>query len=74
MEVSPVVRQDDKTSYIAVKLTRASDDASIDAVNAHASTSRDDKLKMCIRDRRQRPAVRSCSPNGGGLGCKIQEG
>ena len=35
VEVSPVVRQDDKTSYIAVKLTRASDDASIDAVNAH---------------------------------------
>ena len=35
VEVSPVVRQDDKTSYIAVKLTRASDDASIDAVSAH---------------------------------------
>ena len=35
VEVSPVIRQDDKTSYIAVKLTRASDDASIDAVNAH---------------------------------------
>ena len=35
VEVSPVVRQDDKTSYIALKLTRASDDASIDAVNAH---------------------------------------
>ena len=34
VEVSPVIRQD-KTSYIAVKLTRASDDASIDAVNAH---------------------------------------
>ena len=34
VEVSPVVRQDDKTSYIAVKLTRASDDASIDAVQA----------------------------------------
>ncbi|QLF52771.1 OmpA family protein [Actinomyces sp. oral taxon 169] len=46
VEVSPVVRQDDKTSYIAVKLTRASDDASIDAVNAHASTSRDDKLNI----------------------------
>ena len=35
VEVSPVIRQNDKTSYIAVKLTRASDDASIDAVNAH---------------------------------------
>ena len=46
VEVSPVVRQDDKTSYIAVKLTRASDDASIDAVNDHASTSRDDKLNI----------------------------
>ena len=34
VEVSPVVRQDDKSSYIAVKLTRASDDASIDAVKA----------------------------------------
>ena len=45
VEVSPVIRQD-KTSYIAVKLTRASDDASIDAVNAHASTSRDDKLNI----------------------------
>ena len=46
VEVSPVIRQDDKTSYIAVKLTRASDDASIDAVNAHASTSSDDKLNI----------------------------
>ena len=46
VEVSPVIRQDDKTSIIAVKLTRASDDASIDAVNAHASTSRDDKLNI----------------------------
>lgn len=46
VEVSPVVRQDDKTSYIAVKLTRASDDTSIDAVNAHASTSGDDKLNI----------------------------
>ena len=35
VEVSPVIRQDDKTSIIALKLTRASDDASIDAVNAH---------------------------------------
>ena len=35
VEVSPVIRQDDKTSIIALRLTRASDDASIDAVNAH---------------------------------------
>ena len=40
VEVSPVIRQDDKTSYIAVKLTRASDDASIDAVQA--SSYKDD--------------------------------
>ena len=40
VEVSPVIRQDDKTSYIAVKLTRASDDASIDAVKA--SSYKDD--------------------------------
>ena len=40
VEVSPVVRQDDKSSYIAVKLTRASDDASIDAVKA--SSYKDD--------------------------------
>ena len=37
VEVSPVVRQNE-TSYIAVKLTRAKDDASIDAVNAHPSS------------------------------------
>ena len=35
VEVSPVIRQNDKTSIIAVKLTRAKDDASIDAINAH---------------------------------------
>ncbi|OLO73268.1 flagellar motor protein MotB [Actinomyces oris] len=40
VEVSPVVRQDDKSSYIAVKLSRASDDASIDAVKA--SSYKDD--------------------------------
>ena len=46
VEVSPVVRQDDKTSYIAVKLTRASDDASIDAVNASSYSSKDNKLSI----------------------------
>ena len=44
VEVSPVVRQDDKTSYIAVKLTRASDDASIDAVNAHPFSDNKNKV------------------------------
>ena len=45
VEVSPVVHQDDKTSYIAVKLTRASDDASIDAINA-SPYSDDNKLNI----------------------------
>ena len=44
VEVSPVIRQDDKTSYIAVKLTRASDDASIDAVNAHPFSDNKNKV------------------------------
>ena len=46
VEVSPVVRQDDKTSYIAVKLTRAPDDASIDAVKASSYSSKDNKLSI----------------------------
>ena len=46
VEVSPVVRQDDKTSYIAVKLTRASDDASIDAVNAHPFSGNNNKAVL----------------------------
>ena len=46
VEVSPVVRQDDKSSYIAVKLTRASDDASIDAVKASSYSSKDNKLSI----------------------------
>ena len=45
VEVSPVIRQDDKTSYIAVKLTRASDDASIDTINA-SPYSDDNKLNI----------------------------
>ena len=45
VEVSPVVRQDDKTSYITVKLTRASDDASIDTINA-SPYSDDNKLNI----------------------------
>ncbi|EGE36993.2 hypothetical protein HMPREF0059_02356 [Actinomyces viscosus C505] len=46
VEVSPVVRQDDKTSYIAVKLIRASDDASVDAVDASSYSSKDNKLSI----------------------------
>ena len=46
VEVSPVVRQDDKSSYIAVKLTRASDDASIDAVKASSYSSKGNKLSI----------------------------
>ena len=46
VEVSPVIRQDDKTSYIAVKLTRASDDASVDAVDASSYSSKDNKLSI----------------------------
>jgi len=49
VEVSPVVRQDDKTSYIAVKLIRASDDASIDAVKA-SSYKDDSGNKLSISD------------------------
>ncbi|WP_309343064.1 OmpA family protein [Actinomyces oris] len=51
VEVSPVVRQDDKTSYIAVKLTRASDDASVDAVDAVDASSYSSKgNKLSISD------------------------
>ena len=45
VEVSPVVRQDDKTSYIALKLTRASDDASVKEINISAYGRDDNKLK-----------------------------
>ena len=45
VEVSPVIRQD-KTSYIAVKLTRASDDASIDAVNAHPFSDNNNRIVL----------------------------
>ena len=44
VEVSPVIRQDDKTSIIALKLTRAKDDASIDAVNAHPFSNNGNKV------------------------------
>ena len=45
VEVSPVIRQDE-TSYIALKLTRASDDASIDAVNAHPFSDNNNKVVL----------------------------
>ena len=44
VEVSPVIRRDDKTSIIALKLTRAKDDASIDAVNAHPFSNNGNKV------------------------------
>ncbi len=46
VEVSPVIRQDETTSYIAVKLTRASDDASIDAVNAHPFSDNNNRVVL----------------------------
>ena len=45
VEVSPVVRQDDKTSFIALKLTRASDDASVREINISSYGGDDNKLK-----------------------------
>ena len=45
VEVSPVVRQDDKTSIIAVRLTRASDDASVKETNISSYDGDDNKLK-----------------------------
>ena len=44
VEVSPVVRQDE-TSYIALKLTRASDDASVKEINISSYGGDDNKLK-----------------------------
>ena len=46
MEVSPVIRQDEKTSIIALRLTRAKDDASIDAVNASSYSGISNKLNI----------------------------
>ena len=44
LEVSPVIRQDE-TSYIALKLTRASDDASVKEINISSYGGDDNKLK-----------------------------
>ena len=45
VEVSPVIRQDDKTSIIALRLTRASDDASVKETNISSYGGDDNKLK-----------------------------
>ena len=44
VEVSPVIRQDE-ASYIALKLTRASDDASVKEINISSYGGDDNKLK-----------------------------
>ena len=46
VEVSPVIRQDEKTSIIALRLTRAKDDASIDAVVANSYNGNGNKLSI----------------------------
>ena len=46
VEVSPVIRKDEKTSIIALKLTRAKDDASIDDVNANSHSGNNNKLNI----------------------------
>ena len=46
VEVSPVIRQDEKTSVIALRLTRAKDDASIDHVKTDSSDTEDNKLNI----------------------------
>ena len=46
VEVSPVIRQDEKTSIIALRLTRAKDDASVDAINASSYSGISDKLNI----------------------------
>ena len=45
VEVSPVIRQDEKTSIIALRLTRAKDDASVDEINANPQDS-DNSLSL----------------------------
>ena len=44
VEVSPVVRQNETTSIMALELTRAEDDASIDDVNANSYSDNGNKL------------------------------
>ena len=44
VRVSPVIRKNDTTSIMALELTRAKDDASIDAVNAHPFSDNGNKV------------------------------
>ena len=46
VEVSPVIRKNDTTSIIALELTRAKDDASIDRVKTDSSDTEDNKLNI----------------------------
>ena len=46
VEVSPVIRKDEKTSIIALKLTRAKDDVSIDDFNANSHSGNNNKLSI----------------------------
>ncbi|WP_243859020.1 OmpA family protein [Actinomyces sp. ZJ308] len=46
VRVSPVIRKDDSTSIMALELTRASDDASVDDINATAFSDNDNKLNL----------------------------
>ena len=46
VRVSPVIRKDEATSIIALELTRAKDDASIDRVKTDSSDTEDNKLNI----------------------------
>ena len=46
VEVSPVIRKNDTTSIMALELTRAKDDASIDRVKTDSSDTEDNKLNI----------------------------
>ena len=46
VEISPVIRQDDKTSIMALELTRAKDDASIDDIDANSYSDNSNKLNI----------------------------
>ncbi|WP_428978830.1 OmpA family protein [Actinomyces viscosus] len=46
VRVSPVIRKDETTSILALELTRASDDASVDDINATAFSDNANKLNL----------------------------
>ena len=46
VRVSPVIRQDDKTTIIALEMTRAKDDASINDIKADSYSGEDNKLSI----------------------------